>query len=165
MRIHITPMLQVIALLLSTAQSSVEAATIYRWTDDQGKTHYSEIVPEKYQKTAKALSPDTSSPTAEQQREAQERLAREKIRAAETERTSSKPGSQPVPASSTPITRRPTQVPDERTDCETWARLYKESLDCFGPYRTARGATREEAFTHCTPVDEPPTRCRQRLPD
>ena len=30
---------------------------------------------------------------------------------------------------------------------------------CAGPFRTARGATKEQAFEFCTPVTEPPPRC------
>lgn len=61
--------------------------------------------------------------------------------------------------------KRPAQVPDERTDCDTWQRLYQESIDCFGPFRTARGGLKPEAFQACNVVQEPPpTRCRQRIP-
>lgn len=160
--VRITSALLLLTLMLCAAQIPVEAATIYRWTDDQGTTHYSESVPEKYQKSAQPLSPGNSSPTQEQLREAREFAAREKSRASEIETAASKTisASKPAPASSTPVPKRPSQVPDEKTDCETWARLFRESLDCFGPYRTTRGATREEAFTYCTPVDEPPSRCR-----
>lgn len=160
MRKCIASVLLFLPLLLCVAQIPVEAATIYRWTDDQGKTHYAESVPEKYQKSAQPLSPANSSPTQEQQREARERAARENNRASEIEAAASKtrPASKPAPSTQAP--KRPAQVPDEKTDCETWTRLFRESLDCFGPYRTTRGATREEAFTYCTPVDELPSRCR-----
>jgi hypothetical protein len=61
--------------------------------------------------------------------------------------------------------KRPARVPDENTDCETWQRLYFESIDCFGPYRTVRGGIKPEAFERCNEVPEPPvSRCRIRLP-
>jgi Domain of unknown function (DUF4124) len=151
---------------LLAAPAPVSAATVYRWTDEQGQVHYGDVVPEKYRKRAKPVTPASADPTTEQLREAQQRSARQKARAAAIA------GKAPTPASAAastvqappPVTKRPARVPDERTDCQTWARLYKESLDCFAPFRTARGATRGEAFDHCTPVDEPPTRCRQRVP-
>lgn len=157
-----------LALLTAScaAPLQVGAAEIYRWTDDQGQTHYSEVVPEKYRKTARPVSPSATNPSADQQREAQERSAREKARAAAIESADADPrrAAPPAPAASAAVQKRPSRVPDARTDCETWARLYKESIDCFAPFRTARGATRGEAFDFCTPVDEPPTSCRQRLP-
>ena len=157
--------LPVLALCLCATSTLAGAATIYRWTDEQGKTHYTEIVPPQHQKTAKPLSPPATDPSAAQQRDAQDRAARLKSQATESRRAAPQPESAAPPASaaSAPAAKRPRQVPDEQTDCRTWARLYQESLDCFGPYRTARGAMREEAFTHCTPVLAPPSRCRQVL--
>lgn len=156
-----------LAVLLSAAPVLAAEPTVFRWTDEQGKTHYAERVPEKYQKTAKPLPAGAAGPSEAQQRDALDRAASQKHRAADIEGAASKPRlpAPPSPAASTPPLKRPAQVPDNQTDCPTWARLYQESLDCFGPYRTARGATREEAFAHCTAVDAPPSRCRQRVPD
>lgn len=164
---HRIPLLRLVGLasvLLAALPASAEAP-IYRWTDDEGRTHYSEVVPEKYKKTARPVSPASPGPTPQQQREAQERAGREKARAAEINGGALKaaPVAPSAPASA-PMVKRPDRIPDDRTDCATWARLYKESIDCFAPFRTARGSTREEAFAYCTPVNEPPTSCRQRLP-
>jgi hypothetical protein len=165
---HSFPLARLFALsaaLLAAGPSAVAAGTIYRWTDDQGRTHYSEVVPEQYRATAKPVSPGSPGPTPEQLREAQARAARDKARAADIRGDApSAPPASASAAASAPAARRPERVPDDRTDCDTWARLYKESIDCFGPFRTARGATREEAFAYCTPVSEPPTRCRKRVP-
>jgi len=171
MHMHIGSVQGVLVLVLTTTQTSVDAATIYRWTDDQGKTHYSEVVPDRYQKNAKPLVQDTSTPTPEQQREAQERAAKQKTQAEQAARPASKPSAsasaspQSRPTPSISPKKRPTQVPNAQTDCETWVRLYKESSDCFAPYRTVHGKTRGEAFKYCTAVDEPPIRCRWRLPE
>jgi len=156
-----------LALLLWTAPWPVHAATIYRWIDDQGKTHYSEQVPQQYQQAARPLAPGAADPTPAQRQGAQARAALDKRRAAEIGRPASQPILAPTPAvaASAPPVKRPAHAPNADTSCETWARLYQESLDCFGPYRTTRGATRPEAFDHCTPVDEPASRCRQTLPD
>lgn len=157
----------VLAVGLAAAPVSAAPATIYRWTDEHGKTHYTEQVPEKHLKTARPVATGSAEPTVAQQREAQERAASQQRLAAAIDSAASKARStpRPSPAASTPLAKRPAQVPNERTDCSTWARLYQESLDCFGPYRTTRGATRVEAFTFCTAVDEPPSRCRQDLPN
>jgi len=57
-------------VFLASAMSSAGAATIYRWVDDQGKTHYSEVVPEKYIKRATPVVPAATAPSIEDQREA-----------------------------------------------------------------------------------------------
>ncbi len=71
----------------------------------------------------------------------------------------------PAAPASRPVGKRPAQVPNDRTDCETWQRLYFESIECFGPYRTVRGGIKPEAFDRCNLVPEPrPDRCRLRSP-
>jgi len=147
--------------------ASTSAATVYRWVDDQGKVHYSEVVPERYRKTAKPIDATAGQPSAEQQREALERAQKERARAAAIAASKSRPpasAAAPEAPASRPAAKRPAQIPNDQTDCETWQRLYLESSDCFGPYRTVRGATKPEAFDVCNVVPEPPPRCRPRIP-
>ncbi len=145
------------------------AGTVYRWVDDNGRVHYGEQVPERYRAQARAIDTPANAPTAEQQHEAMVRAQRDKARAAALGAAAPASGASaarpPAPAASRPPAKRPAQLPDERTDCTTWQRLYQESLDCFGPYRTAHGGLKAEAFERCNEVSEPPpTRCRPRLP-
>lgn len=143
------------------------AATVYRWVDDQGRVHYSEIVPERFRGTAQALDLPGSEPDAKHRREALERARKEKERAdAITTRRQAPPAvAAPAPTASRPAGKRPARVPDESTDCETWQRLYLESIECFGPYRTVGGGVKPQAFDVCNVVPEPPpTRCRLRIP-
>ena len=142
------------------------AATVYRWVDEQGKVHYSEVVPERYQSTAKPVGTPANEPTAEQQREALERARKEKARAAAIDTNRDRlPATAATPSvASRPAGKRPAQIPNDQTDCETWQRLYLASVECFGPYRTVRGATRPEAFDVCNAVPELPSRCRSRIP-
>jgi len=151
-----------IAVVCLTASEMAPAQGIWTWTDDQGKVHYADVVPEKYRSRAKPVSPDTTAPSAEEQRAALTRAASDKSKASSTTASSPAPAAAPSAPGSR---RRPARVPNPDTDCETWARLYRESLECFGPFRTARGATRPEAFEHCTAVDAPPSRCRQHPSD
>lgn len=130
--------------------------------DKQGKTHFGDTVPNEYRDVARPVDIKvTATPPAELRR-ATEIAAREKARAAAADRAA-KPAVSSASASAAPpppsIAKRPANAPTEVTDCATWRRLYLESLDCFGPFRTARGATREQAFEFCTPVTEPPQRC------
>lgn len=155
-----------VAALLFAYVATVNAATIYKWTDEQGRMHFSDSVPEKYLKSAKPVSKSTVGPTLDQQREAQTRAEKEKAEAGAISSRSPKSGAAPSPPAitATPSAKRPDRVPDDKTDCETWVRLYLESSDCFAPFRTVRGATRPEAFDVCTPVNEPPSRCRWGTP-
>jgi hypothetical protein len=57
---------------------------------------------------------------------------------------------------------RPAQTVTERTDCATSWRLYDESLACFGPFQTVRGAIKAEAFDVCKVVANPEPRCGRR---
>lgn len=149
-------------LALATA-----GATVYRWVDEQGRVHYSEVVPPQYRQSAKPVGAAATAPTAEQQRDALERAQEDKARAAAItrERPPVPAGAASAPAVARRTDKRPAQVPDEHTDCETWQRLYLESIECFGPFRTVRGGIKPEAFEVCNVVAEPPaTRCRVRTP-
>lgn len=153
--------------LLAPASVNAAGAAVYRWVDDQGKVHYSEIVPQRYQGVARRVDATADDPTAGQRREALERAQKEKAKAAAigTDRQQLPASAPTASAASQPAGKRPAQTPDDQTDCETWQRLYLESVECFGPYRTVRGATRPEAFEVCNVVAEPPpTRCRTHNP-
>lgn len=144
---------------------SANATTVFRWVDDEGRTHYGEQVPDRYRATARPVGVDSAGPTPEQQREAAER-ARDLQQRADALRSArnAAAASAPARAASAPPAKRPPQPPAADTDCATWQRLYEESLACFAPFRTTHGSTRPEAFDVCTPVDEPPAeRCRMQV--
>lgn len=152
---------RVLALLALALSTTATATEIYRWVDEQGKTHFSDVVPEKYKDRAKPVEAKTNEPSPVERHGANERAGTAKAGppAASTAPTA-REASKAQPASSPPkVPKRPPRGPSENTDCETWRRLYRESLDCFAPFRTARGTTKAEAFEHCTPVVEPPIRC------
>jgi hypothetical protein len=138
------------------------ASTVYRWIDERGRVHYSDVVPDRYKRIAKPVNAGGAEPTAEQQREA---LERTKALLASTNRSASASSAAPASVASAPSAKRPAQVPNDRTDCVTWQRLYEESAECFGPYRTVGGGIRPGAFEVCNEVPEPPpTRCRMSIP-
>ena len=56
------------ALLLLA--SAAIATVVFRWVDDQGKVHYSDVVPERFRGNAKPVDAPANEPTVEQQREA-----------------------------------------------------------------------------------------------
>jgi hypothetical protein len=150
------------------AASWALADVIYRWVDKQGKTHFSDTVPNEYKSVAKPLGNQAPVPSPAEQRQAMERVAEQKRQL--TALGAPAPGasaaaSAPAGAAASPLLlmapiKRPTHAPNEDANCETWRRLYQESLDCFGPYTTVRGGITAEAFEACTLVKEPPSRCR-----
>ena len=150
--------------LLASAPFSTADATVYRWVDDLGKTHYSEIVPQQYKGVAKQIDTSANSPTAKQRRDAQARAQKPKSVATDIYQQPLPASEPPAMAAFKPVSKRPDQTPTEQTDCETWGRLYEESMACFGPFKTVRGI-KSEAFEVRNVVTEPPqARCRRSIP-
>ena len=145
-----------LALLLGTACAlTANAADIYRWVDETGRTHLSDVVPDRYKRSAVRVDPQLPEPTPAQRREAEARAARERQRAAAIQSAgpaASAPGSLSAGAASA----RPSGA---EADCETSRRRYQESQECFAPFRLANGAVRAEAFAHCTVVPDPSVAC------
>jgi len=146
--------------LLASAAADTK---VYRWEDENGRVHYSEVVPERYRSVARPITVPSAAPSGEAARNTSAGGAAAKPASAAV--LAPRP---PPPAASAPLKpagKRPARVPDDGTDCDTWQRLYLESLDCFGPYRTVRGGVKPEAFERCNEVPEPPVnRCRLRVP-
>jgi hypothetical protein len=137
------------------------ATVIYRWVDENGRTHVSDVVPEKYRNSAVRIDSGQYEVSPAQRKEAQERAAREKALADEAaKRRASTPPAAPASGASAPVAaRRPAQGVTDATDCETWWRLYRESQECFGAYRTVRGGIKPEAFEKCNPIPSPELKC------
>ena len=142
------------------ACAAATATTVYRWVDDNGRVNYSETVPERYRSVARPITVPDAVPAAEAPRENSSAGA-----AAKPASAAQPVARKPPPAPPRPPAKRPARVPDDSTDCDTWQRLYLESMDCFGPYRTVRGGIKPEAFERCNEVPEPSViRCRLRAP-
>ncbi len=152
------PAVYILALGMLSS-SATFATTVYRWVDESGRTHVSDVVPDKYRNSAKPVNLGTYDVSPQDKRQAEERAARDKATASIRKPGLSDTASQPASAASALPTRRPSQGVTSTTDCATWRRLYQESLDCFGPYRTSRGGIKPEAFDHCNPVPSPDEKC------
>lgn len=138
--------------------SPLYAADIYRWVDESGRTHFSDAVPEKYKKSTTKVDSRQYELTIEQQKEAAARAVQEKARVAATKQRKTDTATAEVPDPAA-VQVKPRPVVNESTDCATLQRLYKESQECFSPYRTANGSTKAEAFEKCTPINDPTTQC------
>lgn len=151
-----TVSLLALGLLVSSATL---ATVVYRWVDEGGRTHMSDVVPEKYRRSARPveLGPYEVSPDARKQ--AEERAARDKAAATTNLPVHGAKAPQAASVASTIPSRRPSQAVTSTTDCATWRRLYQESMDCFGPYRTTRGGIKPEAFDNCNVIPSPDEKC------
>jgi hypothetical protein len=139
---------------------SAQAVVIYRWVDENGRTHVSDVVPEKYRKSATRIDSSRSEISPEQRQQAERAAARNKALAEEAvARRQSTPAIQPSAASRPSASKRPAQQVTDSTDCETWRSLYRESMECFAPFRTTNGATKAEAFEKCNPIPSPELKC------
>lgn len=144
----------------------LHAADAYRWVDDEGRTHLSDTVPDKYRGVATRV--DTGpEPTAQQRAEAEARAAQLKKRADEDAAGSAGrtpdatvPAPPLAPVKSAPRTTR------SASDCAELLRRYRESQECFAPYRMANGGLRPEAFQLCGPdLPDPVGECARVDPN
>lgn len=155
-----------VAIALLLLSTSAEATPICRWVDESGRTQIAEVVPERYRKVAVCTDSQRYELPPEQRRAAEQRVAEDKDRArkaaaqAPSDRASSAP--RPPRAAAQAGAKRPTEVVTAETDCKTWWRIYDESVLCFGPYRTTRGATKPEGFDKCNVVASPEPKCGPR---
>jgi hypothetical protein len=137
----------------------VQAQAVYRWVDDAGRTHFGDQVPEKYRARATRVDPAVVEPTPEDRRAAEERAEREKQQLDASRRAPALAVLPPAVSASAPPVKRPPVGVTPGTDCATWRRLYEESQQCFGPFRTATGGLKAEAYEHCTEIPNPDPTC------
>ena len=156
--------LAAVALLFLSA--SAGATSICRWVNESGRTQIAEVVPEKYRKVAICTDSEQYELSTEQRQAAEQRVAEDKARArqaaAKAPAVRASNAARPARAASQAGAKRPSEVVTDATDCPTWWRIYDESVECFGPYRTTRGATKAEGFDKCNVVASPEPKCGPR---
>lgn len=148
------------ALLLGLLAFPACAADIYRWVDENGKVHVSDVVPEKYRSSARRIDSRESEVSPQQRAEAEARAAADRAKA-------NAAATAAAPAGAAQPTGQPASKPPAaaETDCEQAHRLYKESIDCFAPFVTAGGSVKGDAFKQCTPLADPSPRCGPPKPE
>jgi uncharacterized protein DUF4124 len=146
----------ILTLFLSTACLAARA-DVYRWVDENGKTHYGEVVPEKYKQKSRRVDGTGPEVSGAQRQEAEERAAREKAKLEALQKSRD--------AKEDAQARSPTAPAAQAGDeCEK----YLESLACFDKFSgTAsnpspsggrvfhRGEIKPEAFEQCKVVPQP----------
>jgi hypothetical protein len=143
--------------------TSPQAAEVYRWVDGNGRTQYSDIVPQQYRDSARRVN-TAPAITDEAVAEAHERANRERLEARDAVTPSSDPAT--MPGASGSGTGAPAGAPaagigpDSTLDCAGMHQAYRESQECFAPFRTVTGAVKPEAFNVCgAPVLDPSPQC------
>ncbi len=156
-------MLGTVALVLLMQVSVGSATPICRWVNNGGRTQMASVVPDKYKAVANCTDSQAYELSAEQRLAAEQAAARNKARAraaaARPPAVKAARAESPAPAAVRTDLKRPQEVITDSTDCKAAWRIYAESVECFGPYRTAPGATRPEGFDRCKVVISPESRC------
>lgn len=167
-RLHTLCWALLVVIVASTVLVSTmaNAAPICHWVDKTGRTQVAALVPDQYKTVATCTDSQKYELSPEQRQAAEhgvvEDIARARGEAAKLPATSTSSPHSPEGPVSRSVPKRPVEAVTEATDCPTWWRLYDESTDCFGPYRTTRGATRVEAFDACNVVPSPEPKCGPR---
>ena len=140
----------IVALLVLLHVSAMAcAAELYRWTDKDGRVHYSDAVPEAQKGAAKTVDLTNAHTTNARRQEAEVRYAQDK---SALQRPSPTTAPAPLAAKPAPDT---TEFPAGRKACEEEWRKYRVSEACFASYRNATGGLKPEAFNKCIEMKMP----------
>lgn len=115
-------------------------AEIFKWVDENGRTHFGEVVPDKYRKAATSMSPQPLNTI-------QGSALRGPGRANGDE------GHTPTDAGERPAVPAPQSAADQ---CRARQERYRKSQECFARYRNANGSLRAEATQNCEDIPQPP---------
>jgi hypothetical protein len=152
-----------ICLLLALAGGAASAGDIYRWVDKDGKAHLSDRPPADPPKNMTRQDSREFDISTQRHGEALQRAEKEKarVRAMEEERVRRERAQAPRPTRAAPS--RGVAMPGPDASCAQRWEAYQRSGECFGPYRTANGGLKPEAFTVCgQPVPDPAPQCGQQ---
>lgn len=149
-----------LAIFVSAAASSQE---VYRWVDEQGRTHVSDAVPDQYKRTARVIDTSRSKITDAQRAAGAARAEKERARSDEytaarerREKAFAQAAGNAAAQSKPPAGKAARQG---ATECEQLWQTYRESQECFAPYGRQEHGVRLEAFQHCKQVDNPSQQC------
>lgn len=125
-------------LLLAVLPAQAE---IFKWVDENGRTHFGEVVPDKYRKTATSMSPQPTNTI-------QGSALRGTSRATGDEGSaSSDAGERPT----APVAQSAAE------QCRARQERYRQSQECFARYRNANGSLRADAAQNCEDIPQPPS--------
>jgi hypothetical protein len=144
----------VVSVMLISCWLPVHALDIYQWVDDSGKTHMSEMVPEKFKATAKRVDSRRYEVSDDQRNAALARAAKDKRLLAPKQIAEV---AQPTVVNDA----KPVEPVQQSTCSKKWDEYYR-SQECFAPFlrRFSGGATlNPEAYSKCKNVNTPAMEC------
>jgi hypothetical protein len=134
------------------------AADIFQWVDDAGKTHMSDVVPDKYKATAKRINSRKYELSDTERKNEEARVAKEKRRVErkpiDTAELSDEDSTPDLP--SQPL------APLQQTTCTQKWDAYYRSQECFAQFMIRTGAgslLKPEAYAVCQNVESPAMVC------
>ena len=139
------------------------ATEIYQWVDESGRTQLSDVVPERYKRSAKRVDSRSFEISPQQRAEAESRAARERERAAKPVGTPVPPRDERagalVPARAAFAPAGAGSAPSPASDCASLRRQYAQSQECFAQYQNTNGSVKPGAYEKCTEVPDPSPKC------
>jgi hypothetical protein len=146
-----------LSILFLALPFCVQAADLYRWVDEDGKTHFSDIVPEKYKKSAKRYDSGQYKVNEADRKAAQERARQ--VAEHPVNKTAPQETAQDKQSISMDAPAKQQKKPVNPNDCNALRQQYAESQACFSTFRNANGSVRGEAFERCVDVPDPSIKC------
>jgi hypothetical protein len=157
------------ALLIASAafMAAANASVIYRWVDDNGRTHIADTVPARYKDAASRVDTSASKVSAEQRAAALQRA--EQARDAARKSAIAPAATSPAPSHQRSNDGRAegySLEPDsaaqkndgDDAECTRLRREYDASQACFAQFATQYGI-KGEAYQYCKSVPDPSPRC------
>jgi hypothetical protein len=152
-----------LATLAALATTAAHAADIYRWVDDEGRTHMSDTVPDRYRARAQRYDADAFKANDADQKASRERTDRIKREGDAMERARA------APAASAPVvigvdgaaqgaagSGASSSESASPAQCQASWDAFSASQACFQRFRNANATVRAEAFQTCgAPVAQP----------
>lgn len=143
----------ILLLFFGLIYAGFSQADTYKWIDDNGRTNFGDSVPEKYKAKAEKIEikenvVPANTPQTLPDNEEKPDIPAENLKDKLKEE-------QPKVLEMAPPKDLPTSQLKSNEDCEAQMQKYRESQECFAPYRTVRGGIKEEGVNRCTVVKQP----------
>lgn len=145
-----------VLLVAALASSQAFAELVYKWTDENGRLHYSDAPPKG--RPSQAVEINVRDLTPAERTAAEDRAQRLKDKAAQVAPQAPAASAPQVAAPQPPSKQTP---PGDTSACQAEWDAYLRSTECFGPYVNANGTIREEAFKVCKEVPQPREPCKR----
>jgi hypothetical protein len=124
------PRLIVLCALALMTVAEADAETVYRWVDEAGQVHYSDVVPDAYKKVAQPMDLKASEPSTAEKADAEARAAALKAAADRIVRPSPRDDSAAAPLPSA-VVQTTDAFEYTAANCKAWRKRYTQSKACF----------------------------------